>query len=59
MLVDKVRILEILRERGQEARALWVDRQLPDQVDTVQNAGLLVTLRLNEADLAEVTHPQA
>jgi hypothetical protein len=51
MIVDKSKILEVLRARGQHARADWVDRQLPDDVDTYDNASLLATLGLNPADL--------
>jgi hypothetical protein len=51
MIVEKSQILEALRARGQDARADWVDRQLPDQVDTYDNASLLATLGLNPADL--------
>jgi hypothetical protein len=53
MEIDKLKILEELRARGQHARADWVDRQLPDRVDTARNAGLLATLGLNLADLAD------
>ena len=53
MEIDKLKILKELRERGQDARADWVDRQLPDRVDTHRNAGLLATLGLNLDDLAD------
>jgi hypothetical protein len=53
MMIDKRRILDALRRRGQDARAEWVDRELPDRVDTVRNAGLLATLDLDPADLAD------
>jgi len=53
MLIEKEKILAILRGRGQDARAEWVDRELQDEVDTDRHAGLLVTLRLTPADLAE------
>jgi hypothetical protein len=53
MMIDKRRILDALRRRGQHARAEWVDRELPDRVDTVRNAGLLATLDLDPADLAD------
>jgi hypothetical protein len=55
MMVDKDKILDILRRRGQYDRADWVDRELPDMVDTDHNAGLLATLRLNAADLVETS----
>jgi hypothetical protein len=34
-------------------RADWVDRELPDQVDTVRNASLLATLEIDPADFVE------
>jgi hypothetical protein len=53
MMIDKSKILDALRRRGQYARADWVDRELPDRVDTVRNAGLLATLNLDPADLTD------
>jgi hypothetical protein len=41
MKVDKAEIVAILRARGQDARADWVDRTLPDVVDTDENHSLL------------------
>ena len=38
--VDKDRILQVLRARGEQARAEWVDQQLPQRVDLEKNAGL-------------------
>ncbi len=43
--VDKDKILQILRDRGEYARAQWVDRQLPQRVDLDKNAGLLAGAR--------------
>lgn len=51
MIVEKARLIELLRDRGLDARADWVDRQLPDEVDTVRNASLLDTLRLTATDV--------
>jgi hypothetical protein len=51
--VDKQRILQVLRDRGLYARAEWVDRQLPARVDLEKNAGLLATLHISPADLAD------
>jgi hypothetical protein len=51
--VDKQKILQILRDRGLDARAEWVDRQLPARVDLDKNAGLLATLHISPADLAD------
>jgi hypothetical protein len=51
--VDKDKILQILRDRGQHARAQWVDRQLPQRVDLEKNAGLLATLHISPAELTD------
>ena len=51
--VDKLKILQILRDRGQHARAEWVDRQLPQRVDLEKNAGLLATLHISPSELTD------
>jgi hypothetical protein len=51
MIIDKQVILKALRDRGQTMRADWVDKELPDEVDTYVHAGILATLRLDPADL--------
>jgi hypothetical protein len=51
--VDKQKILQVLRDRGLHTRAEWVDRQLPSRVDLERNAGLLATLHISPADLAD------
>jgi hypothetical protein len=56
--VDKQRILQVLRDRGQYARADWVDRQLPARVDLEKNAGLLATLHIVPSDLADPPSPE-
>lgn len=53
MMIEKRRILDALRRRGQHVRADWVDRELPDHVDTLRHGGLLATLDLDPADLAD------
>ena len=57
--VDKQRILQVLRDRGLSARAEWVDRQPPARVDLERNAGLLATLNIRPADLADPPSPPA
>ena len=57
MMIDKNRILDALRRRGQHTRADWVDRTLPARVDTARNAGLLATLGLDPADLSDEPSP--
>jgi hypothetical protein len=51
--IDKSKILQVLRQRGLDARADWVDREFSDRVDTVQNASLFGTLGINAAELAD------
>ena len=41
MQIDKETILEFLRERGQEDQAQQAEGELPEQVDTDRDAGLL------------------
>jgi hypothetical protein len=53
MEIDKAKILELLRQRGLNDRAIWVDRTLPDRVDVATNAGLLATLNIDPATLAD------
>jgi len=51
--VDKDKILQILRDRGEHARAQWVDQQLPQRVNLENNAGLLATLHINPSQLTD------
>ena len=51
--VEKDKILQILRDRGEYARAQWVDRQLPQRVDLDKNADLLATLRISPSQLTD------
>lgn len=57
MRIAEHRIVEGLRERGQRARAGWVERDLPERVDPDKCAGLLAPRRLDPADLVEATSP--
>lgn len=53
MNVAKSKVLALLRSRGQNDRADWVDRTMPDEIDTAKNSGLLNLLKLDVADLTE------
>ncbi|WP_446215018.1 hypothetical protein [Micromonospora sp. IBHARD004] len=53
MKIARHRIIDVLRARGQHVRADWIRRELPDEVDVGKHAGLLATLNLDPADLAE------
>jgi hypothetical protein len=54
VLIHKRQVIRILRSRGQFDRADWVERDLPDEFETGQHAGLLQTLRIAPSDLADV-----
>jgi len=57
MEIAKNKILDALRDRGLDIRAEWVDRDLPDRVDTARHAGLHAILGINPADLADEPSP--
>lgn len=51
MQIPKEQILEFLRSRGDTAKAEQADRELPDQVDTDKQSGLLDKLGINLGEL--------
>ena len=51
MQIPKEQILELLRSRGDSGKAEQADRELPDQVDTDKQSGLLDKLGINLGDL--------
>jgi hypothetical protein len=51
MEIPKGKILDLLRERGQDDKAAEADQQLPDQVDPQQHSDLLSRLDINPQDL--------
>ena len=53
MIISKEVVIAILRKRGQDARADFVDRELPERIDSVRHGGLLATLHLDLAELAD------
>ncbi|WP_432897047.1 hypothetical protein ACQP1S_18750 [Micromonospora matsumotoense] len=57
MRIARNRIVDALRERGQPARATWVERELPEWVDPDKHSGLLATLRLDPAALVDAPSP--
>ncbi|MFG1904954.1 hypothetical protein ACQP0I_03840 [Micromonospora carbonacea] len=57
MRIARYRIVAALRGRDQQLRADWVERELPERVDPAKHAGLLATLRLDPADLADAPSP--
>jgi hypothetical protein len=51
--IDKAQVLAALRARNLDDRADWVDRQLPEQIDTEKNHSLLNMLGIDVAALAK------
>jgi hypothetical protein len=51
MQLDKNMILDLLRERGDQQTVDKADQELPDQVDTDQDAGLLERFGLDPKEL--------
>jgi hypothetical protein len=52
MEIPKDKIVELLRDRGQDDKADQADRELPDQVDTEQHSELLSKLGVDSQELA-------
>ena len=51
MEIPKEQILELLRSRGDTGKAQEAERELPDQVDTDRDAGLLSRFGLDPQEL--------
>lgn len=51
MNIDKEQIVALLRERGDDAKADQAQQELPTQIDTEEDAGLLSKLGIDPADL--------
>ena len=54
MQIDKSQILELLRSQGKDDKASQADSELPQQVDTEQDAGLLQKLGIEPAALIKM-----
>jgi hypothetical protein len=52
MEIPKDKILELLRERGQQDKAEQADQELPGQVDTEQRGDLLQKYGIDPKELA-------
>jgi hypothetical protein len=52
MEIPKDKIVQLLRERGQDDRADQADSELPDQVDHQQHADLLSKFGIDPQELA-------
>jgi hypothetical protein len=51
MQIPKDKILELLRSRGDQDKANQAEGELPDQVDTDRDAGLLQKFGIDPSDL--------
>ena len=47
MYIEKAEIIRLLRSRDLHDRAVWVDKDLPDHVDTDKNRALLEMLGID------------
>lgn len=54
MQIDKQKIVDLLKDRGEDDKAQQADADLPDDVDTGQHQGVLQKLGLGPADLANL-----
>lgn len=52
MEIPKEQVLELIRERVGGDQAAQAEQELPDQVDTERDAGLLEKFGVNPQDLA-------
>ncbi len=51
MNIDKDQILQLLRSQGDHDKAQQADSELPDQVDTDKDAGLLAKFGIDPMEL--------
>jgi hypothetical protein len=51
MEIPKEKILELIRQRGDEGQAAQADQELPDQVDPEEHSGLLEKFGINPQEL--------
>jgi hypothetical protein len=51
--IDKNMVLDLLRERGQQDQASQAEQELPDQVDTDRDSGLLQRFGLDPQELLQ------
>jgi hypothetical protein len=51
MQIDKDQIISLLRQRGDDAKADQAEQELPGQVDTEKDSGLLSKLGIDPTDL--------
>lgn len=51
MQIDKDQIISLLRQRGDDAKADQAQQELPGQVDTEKDSGLLAKLGIDPSEL--------
>jgi len=51
MHIDKQQIVDLLRERGDDAKATEADQELPDKVDHLQHGDLLSRFGIDPQEL--------
>jgi hypothetical protein len=51
VLIAKHKVVDLLRARGEDQRADWVERDLPDEFQTDRHSGLLQLLRIDIEEL--------
>lgn len=51
MEIDKQTVLNLIRERGDEEQANQAETELPDEIDTDRDAGLLQRFGVDPQDL--------
>lgn len=51
MNIDKQQIIDLLKNQGNHDKAQQAEQELPNQVDTERDSGLLEKLGINPADL--------
>jgi hypothetical protein len=59
MNIDRADLIALLRARGSDAKADWVERQLPPLVDIDVNRALLEILEIDTARLVAAKPPTA
>ena len=51
MQIDKSQIIDLLKSRGEDDKASQAESELPETVDTEEDAGMLGKLGINPQDL--------
>jgi hypothetical protein len=59
MNIDRADLIALLRAKGLDAKADWVERQLPPLVDIDVNRALLEILEVDTAQLVAAKPPSA